>query len=440
MTLPPDRGKPAVPRLAVVFARGAVSPGDLLRSLDGAAELLFVTDGSAHSRALRGLFESAGEVVELSGDPAADAVAVKAFGPDAIVTYCERMLRVTADLAEALGLPFHSPDTVHLLTDKHAQRRRLREAGLEAMRFALVTSPAQAREAAVAVPMPAVVKPVRGEGSRDTFVVDDADSCLARLTDLLSRPDRTAGGYIVEEYLVGVPHPHHGDYVSVESVCVDSAVHHVGITGKLPLLHPFRETGQFWPSALDGAAEAEIAALTSAALAALGVTRGITHTEIKLTPHGPRVIEVNGRIGGYVNELYGRALGVDLVIVAARVALGQPVRLPDGPRPARVHFQHYTQPPLGARTLAAVEGTVRHPRARHRMFTRPGDRLPGGVSSFDLDLLSGDADTHEQMLEVVDECAAQLRFTFTGHGAPSQLSGRDLRRGPRYGAVHGADR
>ena len=43
--------------------------------------------------------------------------------------------------------------------------------------------------------------------------------------------------------------------------------------------------------------------IASMAIKALGVRVGFLHTEIKLTPDGPRIIEVNGRLGGSVAEM-----------------------------------------------------------------------------------------------------------------------------------------
>ena len=65
--------------------------------------------------------------------------------------------------------------------------------------------------------------------------------------------------------------------------------------------------------------------VATAALHALGVRTGGFHTEIKLTPDGPRVIEVNGRIGGGVPEMLFEASGVSIFNLSMRVALGEPV-------------------------------------------------------------------------------------------------------------------
>jgi hypothetical protein len=57
---------------------------------------------------------------------------------------------------------------------------------------------------------------------------------------------------------------------------------------------------------------------------ALGYTDGMTHSEFKLTPAGPRLVEVNARLGGDLIPYLGmRASGADPGLAAAAVACGQ---------------------------------------------------------------------------------------------------------------------
>jgi hypothetical protein len=165
-------------------------------------------------------------------------------------------------------------------------------------------------------------------------------------------------GLILEECLIGNPQPAGpawGDYVSVESVVLGERIVHLGVTGKPPLAAPFRETGAFFPSTLSPALRAQVEGATSTALRALGVRTGVCHTELKLTTAGPRLIEVNGRLGGYVNDIYARAAGVDLLKLAVRAALG----LLDDAGPAqaeRVAFQLFLAPPIWARAVRHISG------------------------------------------------------------------------------------
>ncbi|MGO4429301.1 hypothetical protein AB4Z54_63860, partial [Streptomyces sp. MCAF7] len=98
--------------------------------------------------------------------------------------------------------------------------------------------------------------------------------------------------------------------------------------------------------------------MATRALTALGVRTGVCHTEVKLTPSGPQVIEVNGRLGGLVNALLARATGVDVIRLAAGIALGdeEATKSVDNIVYERVAFIYARVPPLEARRVAEVSG------------------------------------------------------------------------------------
>jgi hypothetical protein len=418
-------------RVAVVFDEGAVAPGELLVALDRHPDPVFLVGGDAHGRAFVPLLRSAGTVVELTGDAERDTTAVRAAAPTGIVAFGEWSLPVAAGLAARLGLPFHRPETARALTDKYVQRERLRAAGVDSTGYRLLRTPSEWEAIPAQLDLPVVVKPARGQGSRNTYLVRDRVQGRLLIERLLDPADPVREErLIVEQYLDGAAVGGFGDYVSVESLCAGEVVRHLGITGKLPLVPPFRETGQFVPDALPPPLRRAVAGVAERALRALGVRHGITHTEIKLTAAGPRVIEVNGRIGGYIAELYRRWSGIDLVAVAIDAALGEPVELPRGSG-ERTVLQYYNQPPLGATALLAVDGVPalrRDPRVLgYTQRVKPGAALPGDVRSFDLDILTVQAQSPEGVLPVLDECLPNLVFTFATPGGELRIDGAGLR-------------
>jgi biotin carboxylase len=83
---------------------------------------------------------------------------------------------------------------------------------------------------------------------------------------------------------------------------------------------------------------------------------GCLHTEIKFTPAGPRIIEVNGRVGGGVPEMLNRAAGVALVEITLRLALGESVRVEGPVSTYRIGYRFFLQPPPLSGTVAAISG------------------------------------------------------------------------------------
>jgi biotin carboxylase len=318
------------PRVVVVYGLGACGPFDVVTACDEDVEPCFVFDSrDPHGADAGPLLGEIGFAVDLAETSLERAAAeLDEYGVDGIVTFSEEMLRPAGALAELLELPFHDRRALERLTDKHAQRRALLAAGIPCPRFVPVESADEAREALAEIGLPAVLKPIRGAGSVDTYELREPAAVEAAVRATWNGSSERA--FLVEELLVGAPHPGLswlGDYVSVESVVYDGGYRHFSICDKLPLAPPFREAGNVIPSALPDELQAEVAALTDRALAACGVGDGVTQTEIKLTPEGPRVLEVNGRAGGWVPRILEQISELRPARIAIDVALGRPPRL-----------------------------------------------------------------------------------------------------------------
>jgi hypothetical protein len=242
-------------------------------------------------------------------------------------------------------------------------------------------------------------------------------------------------GFVLEEYLVGETRGEFGDYVSVETVVARGRSHHVAITGKFPLLPPFRERGHIWPAPITDDERARVLDLVERAGSALGIRTGILHTEIKLTPDGPRIIEVNGRLGGFINELSLHATRMSMTGIAARVALDWPPsasELPDDRALDAVFGLHTTPAPRVNATLVKATGAAnvrRIPGVRaYRRLIQPGARVADSVRTQNLDLLVVTAATHEDLLKAIARAQRELEFIFeVGDGSSGGATRRTCR-------------
>ncbi|MER0481681.1 ATP-grasp domain-containing protein [Streptomyces sp. Edi2] len=341
----------ALPALLVVHDRGSAGPLRILSAARGLCRVIFLSEAENPASAAE-LAQVAGhaEVVDITGLGEAEVCRLAGrLDPAGVLTFSEYRLRLTAAVAAHCGVPFHSRATAEALTDKYVQRRALGEAGVQRTGCVPLRHPDEAAAALARVGAPAVLKPRHSAGSVDTCLVTSADECRARLAEFAEGGNRD---FVLEEFLPGDPArtgPGWADYVSVESLVVDGEPQTAAINGKPPLVPPFRETGHVLPAPVPPALAAEIVRLEQAAVRALGIRHGITHTEVKLTPDGPRIIEVNGRLGGFVAEIVQRRTGYDMVAAALRLALGLPVTSPDPARlyGDRVTFQYLLVPPVG---------------------------------------------------------------------------------------------
>lgn len=230
-------------------------------------------------------------------------------------------------------------------------------------------------------------------------------------------PDSSPSGTLVlEEYLPGRDTGAFGDYVSVESVVRDGTVLDIAVTGKFPMVPPFRETGRFWPSPLEPAEEHLARDLARRSVEALGIREGLTHTEIKLTPDGPRLIEVSlVELGGGINELSVRSQGLDLIELAGRTALGEHPQLP-ALYTGRACFQLFHPAPRRPGTLLGIDGSDEVKRipgvTLHRPYARPGTRFPGGVQTLELDIVMGEARDLAELAVLAKDIESTLRYRF----------------------------
>jgi hypothetical protein len=312
----------ALPRVAVVYGKGAAGPAQIARAAVGLAEVMLVVDGDDEAvRPVRDLLpQFCREVIDIRATPATEVLRELADA-DGITTFAEGYIRQTSRLAAELGLPYHDEPTARLLTDKHRQRTALNLILPEATPTALIRHRDDLAAVAAVVGFPLIVKPVVGAAGAYTFRCDTMDELENGLGDVLDG----RGEWVAEALLADGRHPGGdwlADYVSVESITRGSVTRHLAITDKLPLVPPFRETGMVLPTMLPADVQDQVNDLAGRAVRGLGVRHGLTHTEIKLTPAGPRIIEVNGRLGGRVGHLINRVSGVDPVRLALADALG----------------------------------------------------------------------------------------------------------------------
>ena len=358
------------PRLAVVYGHRSL---DVMQICDGArgwCDLVWLVDGEDPSAmAMRPILRRFGEVVDaLAESPARAAAALRAHSPDGLATFYDAGMERVAAVADELGLPFHSPHAARNLEDKLYQRGALRASGLPTPNTVALPERADRRklkEIGGSIAYPAVLKPRRASGSWHTFPVGGVDE-LCDLWDYLATEAPEA--LLLEEYLPdGPPMPEgfEADYVSVETIVEAGGMTHLAITGRFPVAPPFRETGFFIPATLGTDQRDEVLDLVSETLRAVGFGVGPAHTEIKLTSEGPRVLEVNGRIGGGVPDMLRLTTGVDIVKLAMRAALGLSTDVRALPPTSGVGYRFFYQPPASARRLLSIDGL-------ERLKQRPG--------------------------------------------------------------------
>ncbi|MDG4774293.1 ATP-grasp domain-containing protein [Solwaraspora sp. WMMD792] len=275
---------------------------------------------------------------------------------DGVLTSCDYYLDTAAQLAAHLGLPGTHPAAVRRAYRKDLARAAMDAADVPQPRYALAQSWSDVSRAARELGFPLVVKPV--DLCAGMYVREVADEAGLRAAfDALTgfpvnaRHQPRVPTVLLEELLTGPE-------VSVETVTVDGHTTVVGVTDKsLGGASGFVETGHMFPALLDPATTRRAGEVAVAALAAVGLDRGVAHTELRLTPAGPRVVEVNPRpAGNQITELVRRVTGIDLPMVYAQLALGETADLTPADTGVRSAAIAFVLPPRPG-VVARIDGT-----------------------------------------------------------------------------------
>jgi S-sulfo-L-cysteine synthase (3-phospho-L-serine-dependent) len=247
---------------------------------------------------------------------------------NAVVTTSEFYVPLVAQVATALGLPGLDPVAAQTCRHKPSTRKKLRAAGLLTPDFYLVTGEKEARELAARIEYPCVIKPPSDSSSHGVRLVANNDEFMEHYHDIHGwkeniRGQSLDGSVLVESYLEGPEY-------SVETVTLPGGITHViGVTDKHLSREPyFVEMGHDFPSRAPKAVQQALTETVLHALHAVNYTLGPAHTEIRWTPRGAVVIEINPRLaGGMIPELVSHAKGIDLLQIWMDLVLGLPVDL-----------------------------------------------------------------------------------------------------------------
>lgn len=285
------------------------------------------------------------ELVDFADVDAVVDVAARHAIDGVLSVAADRAVPVVAAVAEALRLPGIGTETAHGMTHKVAMRRTLAEAGVPQPEFAAVRNLHEGYAALERVGFPAVLKPADSGGQRGVFRLDSVADLERHLH--LALAESPTDEAIVESFV---------DALELNGLVVVRDGEATLLTLSDRLRPPGIGFGVGWvhvyPTSIfaDQLEEAERVAVR--AVHALGLRNGIAFPQLLATGDGGvLVIEVAARIpGGQMADLARHAVGVDLVEIALRQALGEDV-------PEELVRPRFTQP-LAIRFLTAEPGPL----------------------------------------------------------------------------------
>jgi biotin carboxylase len=360
-----------------------------------------------------GLAEAdAAEVVDFV-DLAAVVDVARRHGVDGALTVsADRAVPVVAAIAEKLGLPGIGRETAHLMTHKVAMRRRLAEGGVPQPQFAAIRAWREAAAAADTVGFPSVLKPADSGGQRGIFLLRSFADLERHFHAALA--ESPSGETILEEFTDGLEL--NGLVVAREGepypLLLSDRLRPEGVGFGVGWIHSY-------PSRLFGDALEEAERVALRAVRTLGLRDGIAFPQLIVTDDGRAlVVEVAARIpGGQMADLAFHALGVDLVQIALRQALGEETPddlvVPRISRPTAIRFltAHPGPLPLGkVRRIGSLDRVLAAPGVvQADVFLQVGEEIrPVRLDGDRRGYVIATGDTNVQALELAESAALKL--------------------------------
>ncbi|GAB1544197.1 ATP-grasp domain-containing protein [Scytonema sp. NUACC21] len=240
---------------------------------------------------------------------------------DGVLCWDEIRMVQTAKLAQAFGLPGTDPENVSRCRDKHLTRTFLAASGVPQATSILVSSIEEAVKAAEIIGYPVIIKPRALGASYGVSLVHEPEQLNTAFEHAKAATEEGVPvynkGVLVEEYM-------QGSEVSIDIAWVNGIMYPLFVGRKVTGFFPhFEEIGHVVHSKDLLLEYPPFLSVLEQAHQAVGFRNGITHTELRLTQSGPKIVEINARLGGDMIPYVGWfASGINPGQVAVAVACG----------------------------------------------------------------------------------------------------------------------
>ena len=306
-----------MPTAIVLLPSTTYRAGDFVRAAEGLGIDLIVASDNPPP------FDMGDRYLQVDcSDPDLAAEAIVRIGDDApidgVVAADDAGVVAAAIAGRKLGVAANEPEAAAATRDKGRQRALLHAAEVPQPGFETISPGEDGVTAAAGVGYPVVIKPLDRAAGQGVIRVDRAADLASAMSRLRSIVGLTAP-LLVEEFMPGVE-------VALEGLVRDGELTALALFDKPDAVEGpfFAETILVTPSRLDEKTQAECRRVAAAALAAIGISHGPVHVEMKVDGDLVRVIEVAARsIGGLCSRsLNFGLLGTTLEALILRNAIG----------------------------------------------------------------------------------------------------------------------
>jgi biotin carboxylase len=267
----------------------------------------------------------------------------------------------TCAVAERLGVPFYASESVvRSCHYKDEMRLRFQAGGAPSPRFECVDAPGAARDAAERLGLPLVIKPCRGWGQRGVRVVKTWPELDRALAVAFAAGDGTR--HLLEEFI-------DGREFSVNAYTRDGRTEVLAVTERIITGYPDPPgitLAEVYPPQVSAKELGQLESAAISGVAALGIQRGPSYTQLRLDARGAFLVETAHRLGGGLDpEVTLLASGISLYRRIVGVALAHRDWESSGPEASR-------HAGATGRFLVAKPGIVREVSGLAAVRVEPG--------------------------------------------------------------------
>lgn len=243
----------------------------------------------------------------------------KKYQVSAVVTVAtDKPLVMMAKVAEILHLPFYSVETAKVSTDKLLMKQRFMDYGIPCAKGFVLTDIGNLSEHDFHYPV--IVKPRDNSGSRGVKYCNDEAEVVKAWKEAMLYTHKSS--VLVEEYI-------DGNEYSIENVHWRGKSYVVQFTEKRITECPYNvELGHIQPADISEDVQQEIRTIIQNVAEALNFTNCCSHTELKISSHGIKVIETSPRLGGdfITSHLTPLSTGINMEDLLLKLSLGEDIQ------------------------------------------------------------------------------------------------------------------
>lgn len=329
--------------------------------------------------------------------------------PELVVAYASDPAASTAAyVAEQLGLPGNSYESVSLLSEKDIYRKFLLENGFNSPKYVSITETDSAIDKVANLELPLIIKPTDSSGSKGISIVNDLKK-LDEVVDYAIKFSRNKR-IIAEEFVDNEICDVHGDGFVVDGNLVFALL---GDHIYNKFSNPFNPAGTYWPSSHKEELISNIKNETARIIKLSGFKKGPVNIEARINSKGKiYIMEIGARNGGhFVPQAIQYATGFDMVKAMIDVLNDKPINVPQNFKKYSAYYAVHSDLGGTLKNLSISDKLKGFIKEFHQ-YISIGDKVNPFLGAGDaIGILLLSFDTREELTHIISTLDKTIKIT-----------------------------